>query len=110
MIRNPVLPGFHPDPSVVRSGEDYFLATSTMVWDPGIRLFHSRDLARWDLLGHALRPGAHDLRGLASNEGVWAPQLSHDDVNQTYYLVYSVMRSTNARYFDVDNYVIHASS
>ena len=39
MIRNPVLPGFNPDPSIVRVGEDYYLATSTFVWEPGIRLF-----------------------------------------------------------------------
>lgn len=108
MIRNPVLPGFHPDPSVVRSGEDYFLATSTFVWEPGIRLFHSRDLQRWDLIGHALEPGAHDMRGLASHEGIWAPDLSHDAASGTFYLAYSMMRSTAARYFDVDNYVISA--
>ena len=110
MIRNPVIAGFHPDPSVVRSGEDYYLATSTMTWEPGIRLFHSRDLQRWELVGHALAPGAHDLRGLASHEGIWAPDLSHDVASDTFYLTYSVMRSTAARYFDVDNYVLTAPS
>ena len=110
MIRNPVIPGFHPDPSVVRTGDDYFLATSTMVWEPGIRLFHSRDLQRWELVGHALAPGTHDLRGVASHEGIWAPDLSHDAASGTFYLAYSVMRSTAARYFDVDNYVVSAPS
>ena len=57
MIHNPVIPGFHPDPSVVRTGDDYFLATSTFVWEPGIRLFHSRDLQQWELVGHGLTPG-----------------------------------------------------
>ena len=63
MIRNPILPGFNPDPSLVRAGEDYYIATSTFAWQPGIRLFHSRDLAtmvglacvdayRKDLLAH----------------------------------------------------------
>ena len=52
MIRNPVLPGFNPDPSIVRVGDDYYLATSTFVWQPGIRLFHSTDLATWSLIGH----------------------------------------------------------
>ena len=110
MIHNPVIPGFHPDPSVVRTGDDYFLATSTMAWEPGIRLFHSRDLQRWELVGHALAPGTHDLRGLASNEGVWAPDLSLDPATGTLYLTYSVMRSTAARYFDVDNYVVTAQT
>ena len=57
MIRNPVLPGFNPDPSIVRVGDDYYIATSTFVWQPGIRLFHSTDLATWTLIGHALAPG-----------------------------------------------------
>ena len=110
MIHNPVIPGFHPDPSVVRAGDDYFLATSTFVWDPGIRLFRSRDLQRWELVGHALPPGTHDFRGLASHEGVWAPDLSHDAATGTFYLTYSVMHSTAARYFDVDNYVVTATT
>ena len=93
---------------MVRSGDDYYLATSTFVWEPGIRLFHSRDLARWDLIGHALRPGTHDFRGLASHEGIWAPDLSHDAASGTFYLAYSLMHSTAARYFDVDNYVVTA--
>jgi hypothetical protein len=42
MIRNPILPGFNPDPAITRVGEDYYIATSTMVWQPGIRVFHLR--------------------------------------------------------------------
>ena len=57
MIRNPVLRGFNPDPSITRVGEDYYLATSTFVWQPGIRLFHSTDLARWTLIGHGSAAG-----------------------------------------------------
>jgi xylan 1,4-beta-xylosidase len=110
VIRNPVIAGFAPDPSIVRSGEDYYLATSTMAWEPGIRLFNSRDLQHWELVGHALAPGTHDLRGLASHEGIWAPDLSIDPATGTFYLTYSVMRSTAARYFDVDNHVMSAPS
>ena len=78
MIDNPVLPGFNPDPSIVRVGDDYYIATSTMVWQPGIRLFHSTDLANWTLTGHALRRGEHELRGLDFNAGIWAPSLTYD--------------------------------
>jgi len=53
-IQNPLLPGFFPDPSVCRVGEDYFLANSTFEWFPGVPLHHSRDLANWRFLGHAL--------------------------------------------------------
>jgi xylan 1,4-beta-xylosidase len=106
--RNPVLPGFNPDPSVLRVGEDYYIATSTFVWQPGIRLFHSRDLDRWTLVGHAL-PGAHDLRGFPAHGGVWAPSLSRDPGSGRFHLTYSVVRSTAGGYFDVDNFVVSAA-
>lgn len=50
MIHNPILKGFHPDPSIVRVGEDYYIATSTFEWWPGIRLHHSTDLVHWELI------------------------------------------------------------
>ena len=94
MIRNPVLRGFNPDPSVVRVGEDYYLATSTMVWQPGIRLFHSTDLAHWSLIGHALTEAGHDLRGLATHQGIWAPCLTYSAPERLFYLAYSLVLST----------------
>jgi len=108
MIRNPIIPGFNPDPSIIRVGADYYIATSTFVWQPGIRLFHSTDLARWTLVGHALQEGAHELRGLDANAGIWAPSLSYDPTGSLFYLTYSLVRSTAAHYFDVDNFVVTA--
>jgi xylan 1,4-beta-xylosidase len=110
VIHNPVLPGFNPDPSILRVGGDYYIATSTFVWEPGIRLFRSTDLVSWRLLGHALTPGTHDLRGVDANCGIWAPNLTHDPVGELFYLTYSLVHSTTADYFDVDNLVITASS
>ena len=107
MIRNPILAVFNPDPSILRAGEDYYIATSTFVWQPGIRLFHSRDLASWTLVGHALH-GAHDLRGLPAHGGIWAPSLSRDPATGRFHLTYSLVRSTAAEYFDVDNFVVTA--
>ena len=61
LIENPILPGFHPDPSIVRVGADYYIATSTFGWFPGVRLHHSRDLRRFRAIGHALdRPSQLD--------------------------------------------------
>lgn len=54
-IVNPILPGFSPDPSIVRVGEDYYIATSTFEWFPGVQIHHSRDLIHWRLLPHPLR-------------------------------------------------------
>ena len=55
MIKNPILPGFNPDPSIVRVGEDYYIATSTFEWYPGVQIHHSRDLAHWRFDGWARR-------------------------------------------------------
>ena len=57
-IRNPILPGFNPDPSIVRVGDDYYIATSTFEWYPGVQIHHSRDLVHWRLLTRPLRAPA----------------------------------------------------
>lgn len=54
MIRNPILPGFNPDPSICRVGGDYYIATSTFEWYPGVQIHHSRDLANWTLVRRPL--------------------------------------------------------
>jgi xylan 1,4-beta-xylosidase len=108
VIRNPILPGFNPDPAITRVGEDYYIATSTMVWQPGIRLFHSTNLATWTLIGHALTDNAHELRGVGTNEGIWAPCLTYDPRAELFYLAYGVVHSINAELFDVDNYLVTA--
>jgi xylan 1,4-beta-xylosidase len=78
MIRNPVLRGFCPDPSILRVGHDYYIATSTFEWFPGVRLHHSRDLVHWRTLGHALtRRSQLDLGGNPNSGGIWTPGLSH---------------------------------
>ncbi|KAB8161910.1 family 43 glycosylhydrolase [Streptomyces sp. 3MP-14] len=108
-IVNPVLPGFHPDPSIVRVGSDYYLATSTFEWTPAVRLHHSRDLVHWRSLGGAL-DGADlpPLRGVPDSGGVWAPSLSHHDGR--FWLVYSVVRHVGSPYKDVDNYLVTAEA
>lgn len=78
ILHNPVLRGFHPDPSVCRVGGDYYLACSSFGYFPGVPVFHSRDLANWRLLGHALaRPSQLPLA--AGTEGIFAPTLRHHD-------------------------------
>lgn len=90
MIRNPVLKGFNPDPSIVRVGEDYFIATSTFEWFPGLQIHHSRDLVHWRLVNRPLqRPSQLDLRGVPDGCGVWAPCLTYRD--GLFHLVYSVV-------------------
>jgi alpha-N-arabinofuranosidase len=78
--RNPVLPGFYPDPSVCRVGSDYYLATSSFEYFPGVPIFHSRDLVHWRQLGYCLsRRSQLPLAGVASSRGIWAPTLRYRD-------------------------------
>lgn len=106
-IRNPVLRGFNPDPSILRVGDDYYIATSTFQWFPGVRIHHSRDLRHWRLLTHALtRSSQLDLVGDADSRGVFAPCLSYD--KGTFHLVYTNCRHLDARYYDGHNYLVTA--
>ena len=74
--RNPVLPGFHPDPSVCRVGDDYYLVTSSFAYFPGVPIFKSRDLVSWRPVGHVLtRPSQLDLDGRQVSEGIFAPTI-----------------------------------
>lgn len=67
---NPILPGWNPDPSIVRVGSDYFIATSTFEYSPGHPIYHSKDLVDWKLIGHALnRPSQLSLLGTPSDAG-----------------------------------------
>ena len=80
-ITNPVIPGFHPDPSVCRAGEDYYLACSSFEYYPGVPVFHSRDLVHWTQIGNALdRPSQLRLPADSpSSGGLYAPTLRYHD-------------------------------
>jgi alpha-N-arabinofuranosidase len=98
--RNPVIPGFHPDPSICRSGNDYYLTTSTFEYFPGLPIFTSKDLVHWRQIGHALdRPSQLKLDGLRSSQGIYAPTLRCQ--NGRFYLI-----TTNVG--GGGNFIVHA--
>ena len=106
-IHNPILRGFHPDPSVIRVGEEYYIATSTFEWWPGIRLHHSRDLIHWELIEYPLnRVSQLDLRGVGPSQGIWAPCLTWD--KGIFYLVYTVVKAFYCNMYDTENYLVTA--
>ncbi len=106
-VTNPILRGFHPDPSVLRVGEDYYLATSTFEWFPGVEIRHSRDLVHWEIVARPLdRPELLDLRGVLNGGGVWAPCLSHSD--GLFYLVYTITRTFDETTQDTENFLVTA--
>ncbi|WP_433219006.1 glycoside hydrolase family 43 protein [Dactylosporangium sp. CS-047395] len=107
-IVNPVLPGFHPDPSILRVGDDYYLATSTFEWYPGVRLHHSRDLVHWRPIGGALdSPRLLDMTGNPDSGGVWAPCLSYAD--GLFHLVFTDVKSYSG-FWDTPNFLVTAPS
>lgn len=109
MIKNPILPGFNPDTCICRKSDDYYIAVSSFEWFPGIPIYHSKDLKNWELYTHVLTDDKMvDLKKLPSAKGIWAPCLTYCEKEDLFYVVYGVMNSMNARYFDVDNYIISA--
>jgi beta-xylosidase len=76
----PVIPGFHPDPTICRVGEDYYLANSSFEYFPGVPIFHSRDLTTWTQIGNALdRRSQFRLTDPGPSKGIYAPTLRHHD-------------------------------
>jgi alpha-N-arabinofuranosidase len=70
---NPVISGFAPDPSICRSGDDFYLVNSTFEYFPGIPVYHSRDLVNWTLIGHAIHdPAQANLSAVKSSDGIHA--------------------------------------
>ena len=99
MLKNPILPGFNPDPCICKAGDDYYMAVSTFEWMPGIPVYHSKDLKNWELYTHVLTDDETvDLKKLPSAKGIWAPCLTYCEKEELFYVVYGVMNSMNARY------------
>lgn len=104
MIQNPVLKGFNPDPSILRVGDDYYIAVSTFEWFPGVVIHHSKDLKNWHQVSRPLKTTELlDMRGNPDSGGVWAPQLSYADGK--FWLIYSDVKVVNGPWKDVTNYL-----
>jgi len=113
-IHNPILRGFNPDPSIVRVGDDYYIATSTFEWFPGVQIYHSRDLVNWRLLIRPLRrPSQLNMLGDPDSCGIWAPCLTYAD--GLFWLIYTdvkrygrttVAGASGASLRDMHNYLV----
>ena len=107
MIHNPVLKGFNPDPAICRVRDDYYIATSTFEWFPGVAIHHSKDLVNWRLLGYPLtRTSQLDMLGNPDSGGVWAPALTYHD--NKFWLIYSNVKQLIGAWKDVTNYLVTA--
>ncbi len=108
IIQNPILPGFHPDPSAICVGSDYYIATSTFEWLPGIDIYHSTDLVNWKWVAAPVEHSSQvpsELLGNYNSGSLWAPHLSHSEGK--FWLVYTDVKSSTA-FKDTLNYIITA--
>ena len=101
-FKNPVLPGFHADPSVCRVGDDFYLVNSTFQYFPGVPVFHSKDLVNWEQIGNCLtRPSQIDLKETDGNSGIYAPTIRYN--NGRFYMVTTVFPSRRHFYVWTDH-------
>ncbi|MDR0232800.1 MAG: glycoside hydrolase family 43 protein [Dysgonamonadaceae bacterium] len=78
--KNPVIPGFNPDPSVCRVGDDYYLVTSSFEYFPGLPIYHSKDLVNWKQIGHCLtRDSQLPLHQVNASGGLFAPSIRYHE-------------------------------
>ncbi|HEY0117473.1 MAG TPA: glycoside hydrolase family 43 protein [Cellulomonas sp.] len=107
-IANPVLPGFNPDPSMVRVGDEYYIAVSTFEWFPGVRVHASKDLVHWNLVANVLDTTTLlDMTGDPDSGGIWAPDLSYADGK--FWLVYTDVKVIDGAFKDMTNYLTTAT-
>jgi xylan 1,4-beta-xylosidase len=107
-IKNPILPGFNADPSIIRVDDTYYIANSTFEWFPGVRLHESKDLVHWNLLPSPLTTtNLLDMKGNPSSGGIWAPDLSYADGN--FWLVYTDVKVVEGAFKDMTNYLTMAT-
>ncbi len=100
--RNPVIPGFYPDPSVCCAGNDFYLVTSSFEYFPGVPIFHSRDLVNWRQIGHCLdRPSQLPLEKAECFSGIYAPTIRYHD---------GVFYMTTTNTSGIRNFIVTAKS
>ena len=101
-FRNPVLPGFHADPSVCRAGDDFYLVNSTFQYYPGVPVFHSKDLIHWEQVGACLtRDSQVRIEGMDEQTGIYAPTIRYHEGR--FYMVTTVFPSRKHFYVYTDN-------
>lgn len=105
-IKNPIIPGMAPDPSIIRVENTYYLSTSTFHWMPGIQLYKSTDLVNWTLIDNVLKKDKINLQGTNTPGGIWAPHLSYDIETKKYWLAYSHMVNMAGREFSSNSYMM----
>ena len=109
-LYNPILSGFHADPSILSVNGEFFIANSTFEWYPGVEIHRSKDLVHWTSVPSPLsEERLLNMAGNVASCGIWAPCLSYAD--NKFWLVYTNVRSWNkGPWKDTPNFLTTASS
>lgn len=101
-FQNPILPGMHPDPSICRVGDDYYLVNSSFEYFPGVPIYHSKDLVHWELIGYCLtRKSQLNLDHARASGGIYAPTLRYHD--GTFYMITTLVDTGGNFYVTAKN-------
>ena len=85
---NPILAGFYPDPSICRAGDTFYLVNSSFTFFPGVPISTSKDLVNWTAAGHVLdRASQVPLKGQHVSGGIFAPAITYNKKNKTFYMI-----------------------
>ncbi|ORX37512.1 glycosyl hydrolase [Kockovaella imperatae] len=95
--RNPILPGFNPDPTILFHDGSYFIITSSFEYFPGLPVYESTDLVSWRLIGHVLtRPSQLHLRACEPSGGIFAPTLRYNQNDGLFYVTVCALHRMRA--------------
>lgn len=99
LFKNPIIPGYNPDPSICRVGSDYYIVNSTFEFFPGVPIYHSKNLVNWELTGYCLdRRSQLELEDCRNSGGIYAPTIRYH--KGMFYMI-----TTNVT--DKGNFVVH---
>ena len=99
LFKNPIIPGYNPDPSICRVGSDYYIVNSTFEFFPGVPVYHSKNLVNWELTGYCLdRRSQLELEDCRNSGGIYAPTIRYH--KGMFYMI-----TTNVT--DKGNFVVH---
>ena len=98
--QNPIIPGYNPDPSICRVGDDFYLVTSSFEFFPGVPVYHSKNLINWEMIGHCLtRDSQLPLENCPASAGIYAPTIRYHD---------GVFFMTTTNVSAGGNFIVHA--
>ena len=106
---NPIIPGFHPDPSICRVRDDYYLVTSSFEFFPCIPLFHSKNMVDWEQIGHCITNSDYLplMHGNPNASGIYAPTIRYH--NGRFYVICTNVTTSDTTDKRYGNFVVSAT-